>query len=390
VTAGTEPSSSADPFNPGHVAIVSEKINWWTAGRGCSRPAVRVSQDGGATWAGPYYPWGSGCQDIHALVVWGPNGRLWAGNAIESAGGVQMSVTHSDNFGKTWAKRYVEHFNPAWVGMFPTITVDNWPSSPNFGMVYVAYNWLPDKHGPGVSLMASRDGATWYHTEVPLGPAPAGYPYAWRLGYRIAAAPDGTAYVSFYESDLKSWSTSSIFNEGFGKNILRRGYKIARVHFNGQKLTADAPAWVTSTDTHESEFQSGLAVDANSNAWLAVEYKGKINFGEIGLVRRNFSITGMTSFKPSLAISGQTFFLGWHAKDKGGRVWTYYAISYDNGGTFTKPALVTQASWKFSAAKDMNGVGLRENASFDKDGTAYYAYGDARNGLGVYLAVIKP
>jgi hypothetical protein len=37
----------------------------------------------------------------------------------------------------------------------------------------------------------------------------------------------------------------------------------------------------------------------------------------------------------------------------------------------------------------MNGVGLREDATFS-GATVYYAYGDARSGLGVYMAVIKP
>ena len=65
-----------------------------------------------------------------------------------------MSMTYSDDFGKSWSKRYLEHFNPPWVGCFPAITVDDWPNSPNYGTVYVAYNWLRDKYGPGVSLMA--------------------------------------------------------------------------------------------------------------------------------------------------------------------------------------------------------------------------------------------
>lgn len=389
MAAGSEPSSSADPFRPGVVAVVSENIFWSTPKNGCSRPAVRISQDGGATWSAPSYPWGTRCQDIHALVVWGPNGRLWAGNAVGSGSGVAMSVTHSDNMGKTWSKPWVEKFTPPWVGCFPSITVDDWPTSPNFGTVYVAYNWLPNSYGPGVSVIASRDGSHWAHAEVPLGPAPAGYPYAWRLGYRIAAAPDGSAYVSYYESDLKHWSTANIFAEGSASNVGKRGYAIARIHFYGTSIAISKPAWVVGTDIAETQFQSELAVDVNSDAWLAVESKGKINVGEWGLPRFNLSVAGMYNFKPSLAISGRTIFVGWHAKDSAGRIWTYYSLSYDGGKTFLAPALVTRATWRNSAATDMNGVGLREDATFS-NGVVYYAYGDARSGLGVYLAVIKP
>jgi hypothetical protein len=387
VAAGTEPSSAADPFRPGVVAIVSENITWHSASSGCSRPAVRVSSNGGNTWSGPTYPWGTRCQDIHALVVWGPNGRLWAGNAVGSGGGVQMSVTHSDDMGKTWSKAYVVKYTPPWVGCFPSITVDDWPDSPNFGTVYVAYNWLPNKYGPGVSIIASRDGATWVHAEVPLGPAPSGYPYAWRLGYRIAASPDGTAYVSFYESSLKHWSTAHIFSEGSGSNVGRRGYEIAHVQFDGKTLVIGKPTWATNTDLTETQFQSGLAIDDSSKAWLAVENKGKIRLVQLGGATRDLAVSGY-NFKPSLAISGKTIFVGWHVRDSGGRIRTYYTVSYDGGATFLSPARISDGYWRNSAATAMNGVGLREDATFS-NGVVYYAYGDARSGLAVYMAVIK-
>jgi hypothetical protein len=390
VAAGTEPSTAADPFHPGVVAVVTEQVNWWAPGRGCSRPAVRVSKNGGATWSAPSHPWGSACQDIHAVVAWGPNGRLWVGNAISLNPGVLMTVTHSDDFGKTWSKRYVENFNPRWVGCFASIAVDNWPASPNFGTVYVAYNWLPDKYGPGVSVMASRDGTTWAHTDVKVGSTLASYPYALRIGYRVEAAPDGTAFVSYYESDLKSWSSSNIFHEGSVKNVGRRGIEISRIHFAGQTLSADSPVWATSISVKEPQFDSGLAVDDTGRAWLAVENGGKIRVGPVGGSWTDISIAGKNGLKPSIAISGQTIFVGWHPQDKSGaRMRTYYTISYDGGQTWLPPAQVTGNSWSPKAASVTNGVGLRENAVF-ANGTVYWAYGDARSGLKSYLAVIKP
>ena len=223
--------------------------------------------------------------------------------------------------------------------------------------------------------------------EVPLGPAPSGYPYAWRLGYRIEAAPDGTAYVTFYESSLKRWSTANIFNEGFGKNIGRRGYEIAHVHFDGKTLTGDKPVWMVNTDIAETQFQSGLAVDDNATPWLAVESKSKIRLVQLGGLVKDFAVSGY-NFKPSLAISGRTIFLGWHVKDKSGKIWTYYTISYDDGVSFLPPARISNGSWLKKSAPDENGVGLREQASF-ANGVVYYAYGDARSQLGVYLAQIQ-
>jgi hypothetical protein len=358
----------------------------------CSRPAIVISQDGGATWGAVINPWGRLCEDIHSIVAWGPNGRLWAGDAVGKGKGVVMSVTHSDDLGKTWSRPFVENFTPMWAGCFPSITVDDWPGSPNFGTVYVAYNWLRDRYGPGVSVMASRDGTAWVHTEVPVDSGMSRYPYAWRIGYRIEAAPNGTAIVSFYQSSLKTWSTTDIFNEGSGSNIGRLGYAAAVVHFDGQTLSADSPTWVTNVSHIGAQWQSGLAVDDTGQAWLAVDTSSRIRLCQIGRACKSLSVPGKSSYKPSLAISGQTIFVGWHARDHSGRVWVYYTFSYDGGKTFLTPALASKAWWWWksgSSTVQLNGVGLRENADFE-NGVVYWAYGDARSGLATYIAQIRP
>ncbi len=391
VAAGTEPTVAADPFHSGVVAVISQNV--FTAGptSGCSRPSVRFSRDGGVTWGTPAFPWAYQCQDIHATIAWGPGSRLWAGDAVGVTGGVAMSVTYSDDFGKTWSGRFIQHFTKPWSGCYPSITVDNWTRSPNFGTVYVAYNWLPNSHGPGVALMASRSGTAWVHAEVPLGTPPAGYPYTWNMGYRIKAAPDGTAVVSFYQSSLRSWTEANMFSEGIGSNVGRRDFETALVHFDGKKLTADPPTPAVSVDHASAQWQSGLAVDDAGRTWLAVESGTGIRVGRLDTGGwQSFSVPGKDSFKPSLAASGQTIFVGWHAEDPDGRVWTYYSLSYDDGQTFLPPTLVTDFSWyPSSVASLVNGVGLRENAD-TADGVFFYVYGDARSGAGVYLARIEP
>jgi hypothetical protein len=388
VAQGTEPTITADPFHPGLLAIASQNIQLMGPQSGCSRPTIRVSKDGGATWAAPTYPWGNGCQDIHSITAWGPDSRLWAADAIGVGGGkVAMSVRHSDDFGAHWSLPFVQRFTQPWSGCFPAIAVDTWPDSPNFGAVYIAYNWLPNSYGPGVAVMASRDGTNWVHTEVSLNTLP-GYPFGWRIGYRIKTAPDGTAYVSFYQSDLKSWHESNMMYQGTPSNIGRMGFEISHVHFNGTALSAEAPYWATNVDHTEAEWDSGLAVDDSGQAWLAVESNGQISLGDGSGLWRQFGVTGKYSFKPSLAIIGRDIFLGWHARDHDGNTWTYYTLSYDGGRTFLQPARVTNTSWYDS--KGINGVGLRECAD-SADGVFYYAYGDNRaSGSGVYVSRIVP
>jgi hypothetical protein len=390
VAQGTEPTVAADPFTPALVAVISQNIFMSSPTSGCSRPSVRISKDGGVTWGAPAYPWANQCQDVHATIAWGPGSRLWAADAIGVAGGVAVSATYTEDLGRTWSGRFVQHFTRPWIGCYPSITVDNWPGSPNFGTVYVAYNWLRGASGTGVAVMASRSGTAWVHTEVEIDSPPAGYPFTWTMGYRIKAAPNGSAIVSFYRSSLRSWDESNMFAEGSGGNVGGRAFETALIHFDGKSLAADPPASAVSVDHASAEWQSGLAIDESGHTWMAVENGTGIGVGRLDGVWQSVSIPGKNSFKPSLAVGDGTIFVGWHAEDPDGRVWTYYSLSYDGGDTFLPPTLVTQATWYPGAAASLvNGVGLRENADF-ANGVFYYVYGDARSGVGVYLAQIQP
>ena len=87
------------------------------------------------------------------------------------------STAYSDDEGATWSKLRVERETPPWVGGMPEVAVDRNPASPDFGTVYVGYNWLaPGAHGPGFHLLASADfGATWAPTEIAPAAGPRGY-----------------------------------------------------------------------------------------------------------------------------------------------------------------------------------------------------------------------
>ena len=89
-----------------------------------------------------------------------------------------LSTTFSDDEGATWSKLRVERRTPPWVGGFPEIAVDRDPASPDYGTVYVGYNWLArGARGPGFRLLASADfGRTWSSTEIAPAPLAARLP----------------------------------------------------------------------------------------------------------------------------------------------------------------------------------------------------------------------
>jgi hypothetical protein len=399
--AGSEPAVAISPFDAQVAAVTHQHVD-----NGCDQTGVRMSMDGGRTWREvAREPWRGYCPDYHGQVAWGPRpgggSRLWWVDAIAvGPGQLAVGITYSDDLGASWAPLHINRATPPWVGGFPDITVDTDGASPRFGTVWVAYNWLESARGPGVGILASRDdGRTWQVAQVPAVGL-AGYPYHWRIGYRIKAAPDGSAFVSFYESDLRSWSASDIFAQGSATNIGRMGFATARLRYAGSDLVADPAIWAISvakdrTWPFDPQWQTGLDVDAGGRLWMAVGDRpgtGTIHVGYSDDGGRTFTwraltVPGSSSYKPSLALEGDVVFVGWHAFDRSGLVHTYFTVSYDRGSTYLAPRTVDKASWPFPGT--INGTGLRESADFVA-GRILYAWGDNRRGLSVYVAVIKP
>ncbi len=398
---GSEPAISASPYDPNLIAVIDEHIVW---SRGCSKPAVSISRDAGRTWAAAKAPWGNGCQDMHAVIAWGPgpkpgSSRLWVADAVGVTGGVALSVTYSDNEGASWAPVYIQNFTQPWVGCYPAIAVDNSPASPNFGAVYLAYNWRPSYIGTAIVVIATRDGTHWVHADVtPIGLN--GYPSTWTFGNRVAVAPDGSAYVSFYEADLRHWDSDDMFDQGETANVGRTGFVTAHLHF-GESLSADKPLWSVGLlpirgAAFDPESQSGLAIADSGTLWLVVndtvQTGGTIRIGSSTNEGRDWTwrildVPNAQGFKASLALAGDRVFVGWHAVGKDGLIRTYYTLSYDDGATFPAPRLATASTYR--EPRIVNGTGLRENAVFE-NGRIYYAWGDNRNGIATYVVTIQP
>ena len=227
-----EPIVAAHPFNPSRLAVV------YAAGPGeHSHPVIRISHDAGRTWrtvAG--HPRGGGS---HPMVAWGPGPRQGRARLYYTAMGgpapnYHFIVSYSDNEGRTWHQGFIANTTRGWHIGIEDLVVDNDRSSPNYGTVYLAYNWPKDPdRGDGLHVVASGDyGHTFGETEIPKLAPPAGYPDAWRIGYKLATAPDGSAYVAGYQLDMKHWHESAPFAKGGSANIGRIAFGVARLRFD--------------------------------------------------------------------------------------------------------------------------------------------------------------
>ena len=441
-----EPAVAAHPTDPRRLAVVYQR--YARGGTGGMDTTLRISHDGGATWKDvkgrPYARSGRG-PNFHAVIAWGPGPRrgsarlYWVDTTVPGCNYAShaVSVAYSDDEGATWSRLYVERRTPPWVGGFPEITVDGNPASPNYGSVYVVYNWLASRTaGPGMHVIASGDyGRTWRAAmEIPPARRPSGCAASWRIAYRARTAPDGSLYVSGYQADLRRWDAGRIFSKGGPGNICRLGFTVTRVRFDRAARTLTrgptvlaarvsrssqavygAPAVGTAATSIDPQWCHGLDVDrATGTVFLAVaDYVASVPVGTPrGVVRVGRSTDGGrtwawrtlppvtlpgsvaaggglgSSFKPTVAARDGVVFVGFHvitdvrSGTAGVRrpvIGTYFAVSVDGGRTYGRPAPVTGTRWRAAALeRGVNGPGLRERADFTADGHVFYVYGDGR------------
>jgi hypothetical protein len=428
-----DPIVATHPTDGDRIAVLYHRFR--SASGSCTSLAtgLRVTRDGGATWreaAG--LPWaGTGrAPNWHGTLAWGPGPKpgkarlYWADTTLPGCPFTshRLSIAWSDDEGDTWSRLWLEAALTATPdGGYPDITVDTDPRSPNFGVVYAAINWFPSGQEPHLRVVASRDfGQTWTGVEVPPLKGRAGFPFAYRIGYRMTTGPDGSLYVTFHQSDRTSAAGGGFGRESFGIARLRydrtdRTFRVARkgllrtLSINSVVLGAPAPG---STDglRLRPRWTHGIDVDpVSGRLYVAIpDYdltsgsrpRGRIWVGrsdDKGVTWRWSKVPPLplvggrtqSAHKPTL-VAGEGFvFIGLHGlvdvpvgTSPGAGLATvgdYWTWSTDAGVTFRSPAAISRKRWDLEAlARAPNRAGLRDRAALTADGRVVYAYGDGR------------
>jgi hypothetical protein len=431
-----EPVVATHPTDPERIAVVYEHRGPGTACR--LNPTVRISHDGGRTWRSskrsPAGRSGRGVS-LHAAIAWGPGpdggSRLyWANMTVPACGDrrFSLSTTFSDDEGATWSKLRVERRTPPWVGGFPEIAVDRDPASPDYGTVYVGYNWLArGARGPGFRLLASADfGETWQWTEIAPAPAPRGYRDWWRIAYRLRPDPDGGVYASWYQVDLHRWDRTRILSKGGAANVGRLAVVVAHVDFDPKAKTFDVGPSRIATTVKETSFTlgglsaagtagtirpdpmwlHGIDVDpASGSLYVAVagygaaaddRPRGTIRVGHSDDGGETWSFASLpaapdarghhrSSLRPNLVAGPGYVLVTFRTLDdvsSGARIGAAFAVSRDGGVTWQIGRVSTER-WRAENLRGVvNGVGLRERAERLADGDVFWAYGDGRHARG--------
>jgi hypothetical protein len=410
-----EPIVTANPFNASRLAVV------YAAGPGeRSHPVIRISHDGGKTWhTAAGHPRGGGS---HPMVAWGPGPQSGKARLYYAAMGGpypwHFEVSYSDNEGRTWHLGFIANHTRGWSIGIEDLVVDTNPASPNYGVLYLAYNWPKDPaRGDGLHVVASGDyGHTYADTEVPKLRAPSGYGDAWRIGYKLTTAPDGSAYVAGYQLDMKVWQSSCPFCKGGYSNIGRIAFGVARLSFDrhARRLTHGPNALATklpedawnlgwtpalkgvNVGLAEPCWATGLVVDSGGRLYYAVAGDGRIRIltsddrgrtWHLRYLPRAPSAGGRAqrSMRPDLVVGEGFVAVLFHTVDASGSNRTAgnaVAVSFDRGATWVGPRPINRHRWRIRPIIAIyNGPGLRDRGTLLADGrTIYFAYGDGRDG----------
>lgn len=428
-----DPIVATHPTDGDRIAVLYHRYRSGSGSCSTLATGLRVTHDGGATWheaAG--LPWaGSGrAPNWHGTLAWGPGPKpgqarlYWADTTAPGCPFTtqRLSIAWSDDEGETWSPMWVEAARTATPdGGYPDITVDTDPGSPNHGVVYAAINWFPHGTEPHLRIVASRDhGQTWTGVEVPPLAAPSGFPFAYRIGYRMTTGPDGSLYVVFHQSDRSSADGGRFGREAFG--IARLTYDRAAGTFrivhkgllrtlsiNSVVLGAPAPGstddlrlrprWTTGVDVDPVTGRLFVAV-ADYDLTSGSRPRGRIWVGRSDDRAETWRwskvpplplVGGRTqsAHKPTLVAGDGFVFVGLHGlvdlpvgtSPSAGlaTVGDYWTWSVDGGATFRAPEAIAAKRWDLEAlARAGNRAGLRDRAALTADGRVVYVYGDGR------------
>ena len=411
-----EPIVAAHPFRASRLAVV------YAAGPGeHSHPVIRISHDGGKTWTtAAGHPRGGGS---HPMVAWGPGPRRGKARLYYTAMGgpapnYHFVVSYSDNEGRTWHQGFIANHTRGWSIGIEDLVVDTNPASPNYGTLYLAYNWPKNPvKGDGLHVVASGDyGRSFVETEIPKLPGPKGYGDAWRIGYKLSTAPDGSAYVAGYQLDMKHWHVTAPFAKGGYSNVGRIAFGVARLRFNrkARRLTHGPNVLATrlpetawnlgwtralkgvNVGLAEPCWATGLVVDAGGRIYYAIAADGRIRIlrsddhgrtWKSRLLPRAPSVGGeaQRSMRPDLVAGDGFVAVLFHTVDAKGAHRTAgnaVAVTFDRGASWVGPRPVNRNRWAINPIIGVyNGPGLRDRGALLADGrTIYFGYGDGRDG----------
>lgn len=439
-----EPDCATDPSTGGSVCIPGQTIN--TIG-------VYTTQDGGTSWskqildfsaigrlanADPGVAYGPK-PDGHGGFTYANGARAYfsamafpLGNVSPAAEPV-VAVTSTDDGGLTWNSPVVatDHTNRR--SQFddkPTLWVDNNPSSPNFGTVYLVWTFIRGVGSNGstffcstcpfsILITRSTDGGQSWSGPVTLSPSSVASPNGFREGAFVRTDREGRVIV-LWEDNIAAANRQSqvlaVVSEDGGQHF--GSPVVVGPTFESDPLPGTSfPNFIDvamdvdqSTDTIYATWADYHTITGASGHGVVTVMKS-VDHGQSWTKAASLNVPGRSPFHPSLAVARQG--AAPHASATPGRVMVgftavsdvpfgtlpvtgavnylpFVAVSDDAGATWSAPQVPVGAgsSDPAAAAGFLNDfgsefVGDYSSSSAASDGKTFlYSYSSTQTGTG--------
>lgn len=386
--------------------------------------------DGGITWKNQILHWVPTlaiASDGDPVVAFGPKPTISGGKVagfsylngarayFGSLAGCRcnsqelIAVANSDDKGITWSTPVLATTkdNPVDFNDKIAIWVDQNPSSPFFGNVYVSWTLFIGPPGAAEPIMFSRstDGGQTFQAPKKLSPAYNNPARPGRQGSVIRSGPDGTVYV-FWEDSFTGKSAI------LGARSIDGGASFSRPFL--VSLVSDVPSPFPGASFRTDSFPM-IDVDQNTGAsgkisivWADYISGTTSGHGVLKLVKsydRGITwstpqtvadVAGRSAFYPSIAVNpvdGSKIFIGFNAIDDkpfgtapgAGVVFydSYYVLSTDAGATFGSPVRISAVSSDPDASSTNSLVAQflgDYNGASASSAAAWFSWTDSRNG----------
>ncbi len=256
-----------------------------------------LSEDAGLTWGGSVQGAGGGNSGDPTTAINLDGSRMYVNFIANSYG---MGLAYSTNNGSTWSPVNVAP-NPGQLADKNHMWIDNSPSSPYLGYMYISWTDFGGSYDYDVVISKSTNNGTSWSTRVPISGTISSFDH----GVNINTGPNGEVYVCW-----ATYPSSGLTENGIGFNK----------SFDGG-ATYGTPVKIISNLKGIREIGVGKNMRVNSFPVMAVDISGGAYNGNIYVVWTNIGVPGINT---------------------GNSADVYMIKSTDEGATWSAPIKINQ------------------------------------------------